>query len=1209
MAPQQRHSPLPSPLGFPPQPPIGGQQPPPPLGYQQQSHQYHQQHHPQAGGQQSWGDPYAAQHPQQQQQQFAYLGQPPPPQALGGGGNQQQPSYHQYASLPPQPASAPPTTPVWQPFPYGYPPTFPSGPQPLYNYNQPLFNAPPSQGYAPLGWAAGPYSGPNTLQFPPGVQQPPFPHSYQPGSGASFSSPLGHQQPPSAPQFPHEGTDDYYDGDDEEDWDQDYYMDDEQDGGFTNNEAQASAVPLGGPPQDLANDPIYQQTIQQVSALRAQFNTSPKNGATPVPTLRPTFPKLKRGLEDDAGDLDLDHRRLEEAVHEAKRRRVGPDPENFFNNVQKVFTAAAHPAPQSFLPEPMEEDEPAFNGLDLDLQILGLGPEFEGAHYGATLSLAGPRRSYGVPPPPAPPKARDPSFRILESACSSFWLMIEVTKHLRVRDLVNLYSVSRTFHGLVNSRFQSTVAAWAQHMSPAGWKVFYWKFYGKHTVQDPAGRTWAAPGPVAFPRPAWDVKPRLASNTAVRRVPSLRYLAMLEQRETRTRDILACLARAGHRLPKTAHVTLKKIWLLMDCATNAQRRGFIHNPALWTEHDLYTAQMFFVKLHMRFNEPLFGPDSPLLADTFLGARDGLTPLWRLLRRKAYTDPVEVIQQRLRYWCPDEDVDHWRLVGGSGKANWNVPPGELGENHREGWGTGHLHLLRPDELIVEECVRRQVDMQQHLVFMVFWGHVDLRTRRNLVPTEEEMYMSDDDDERPLPACGPFSRTGTFGKCGNVPFDYDDWQPKHAMKARWRTLTRAEKLWVVKHDSREQEGTLVYEDGDGFWDDFNVNDYPDPEEEDRLAALRLRKPNLNDLERKVLGRYHEKRAQGGEIDYADIVSLSGSSDSFFAEPNMDEPDYRALEEVEQVEEEAARNRREEEEEEEEERAREQAQPVGEEDDVYEDDEIPPIPANVTDPLTIANWNDMDPYLHRVVIEEHRRLEMQARKDKRTRLYLERQEEKKKKNTTTATITAGQEGGVVVDDQSSSAPASPGSMSSSALVAPPPPRKYHYDYPHVTDPHLLSLLRRYDQFPPEAFGDQFASQQPHPGRKNDGDGEEEEEYDDQDDWEQADDQGLRALAEVDYDSDELDFDVDVYQKFLDRVGDDGGARRRAVSGEETTTATTTTADGSGGGGGSKLHKRRGKNRKEDEDDDDTMMAHEADVLGADDDIPFPEYEFRHF
>ncbi|KAF3760143.1 hypothetical protein M406DRAFT_238095, partial [Cryphonectria parasitica EP155] len=390
---------------------------------------------------------------------------------------------------------------------------------------------------------------------------------------------------------------------------------------------------------------------------------------------------------------------------------------------------------------------------------------------------------------------------LLESLCSNWWLMIEVTKHLSVEDIVKLYSVSRTFHNLVNSRFQSAIAAWAQHKSPSGWNVFYWKCYSKYTILDPEGKTWEKDSSLiaSIPRPPWARPEKTkATQCEVRRVPGFKYLSMLVERETRTRDILACLARAGHRLPRTMHITLKKMWMLMDMATNALRRAFIHNTELWTERDLYNAQMFYVKLQMRFNEPIFGPGSRALVDTFLGARQGFTPLWQLLRRKKYTQPEEVIQQRLRYFVKPDVIQHYLVLG---EAFFGVHPSDLGEEHREGWGAGYLHLMRPDELVVEECVRRQLDMKRHLIHMVFWGHVDWRRRRNLVPTEEEMYMSDD-EMPPLPKSGKYSHTGIYGRCGNVPFDYDNWQPKHAMKARWATLTREEKLAVVQDDNDEE-----------------------------------------------------------------------------------------------------------------------------------------------------------------------------------------------------------------------------------------------------------------------------------------------------------------------------------------------------------------------------------------------------------------------
>jgi hypothetical protein len=45
----------------------------------------------------------------------------------------------------------------------------------------------------------------------------------------------------------------------------------------------------------------------------------------------------------------------------------------------------------------------------------------------------------------------------------------------------------------------------------------------------------------------------------VRRIPGLLWLQMVVDREIRVRDIIASLARRGHRLPAGAHLTLKEI--------------------------------------------------------------------------------------------------------------------------------------------------------------------------------------------------------------------------------------------------------------------------------------------------------------------------------------------------------------------------------------------------------------------------------------------------------------------------------------------------------------------------------------------------------------------------------------------------------------------------------------------------------------------------
>lgn len=920
-------------------------------------------------------------------------------------------------------------------------------------------------------------------------------------------------------------------------------------------------------PEDLLNDPLYHKTMKTLDDFSKQAQvplTEAAKANFAAFTTRRQQQKAKNKRLADEGDVDFEADLLEEAARAGKRRRVGQEDPQFYEDPQKVYLFGPPNRPE---PEPMDEDsdedsdEGELSGPALDAHILGLPAEFKGQYSGEILSM--------VKKEPEPEhKIFEPGFRLMESICSSWWFMIEITKHMSVKDLIKLYSISRTFHARVNERFQSTILAWAQHKSPAGVKVYLWKTYGKYTIKDPAGKTWAKDYSLTdiIPRPPW-AGPRkpIPMQNQIRRVPGFRYLDMLAERETRTRDILACLARAGHRLPKTMHVTLKKIWMLMDMATNALRRAWIHNRELWTDQDLYNAQMFWIKLQMRFNEPIFGPKSRTLAQTFLGSRKGLTPLWKLLRRKAYTNPEEVIQQRLRYYVRESFTQHYLLIG---EAFFGVNPTELGEEHKEGWGAGNLHMLRPDELVIEECVRRRIDgvIKKHLVFMVFWGHVDWKGRRNLVPTEEEMYMSDD-ELPPLPDKGKYSSSGLYGRCGNVPFEYGNWQPKHAMKARWKTLTRDEKLAIVKDDEDEQLRAMEFEKGDNsFWMPFNINNTPPPEKKGPEKGHR-RYPTPDALK---------------------LPPNAGVDDPWFHSVMPDPYDDTRFEVTLPLWPEL-------EEKKDEEPAREEVE------ETYEDDKPLEIPDSVEDPDIIAKWDDMDPYLQQMIIDEEDRLAKQDDKDERTlAMVVKEDQEREKKKLYQEWWFQGAptpSGSGTQQQDNSAGPSSAG------------PVTYRYEYPSITDPLLLSLLRKYDRFAPDEFRiDEDGSllppptappaaveAAPKPKLKPKA---ERTAADPDTDPEDMDDEHLKALADYDYDSEELEqFDYDKYKKFLDRVGDNGGCIRPTGGDKDE--------------GKKKDLKGKGKAVAVADDSDEEMMdemVHEADVED-DGDIPFPEYEFRKF
>ncbi|KAK4127642.1 hypothetical protein N657DRAFT_687881 [Parathielavia appendiculata] len=390
-------------------------------------------------------------------------------------------------------------------------------------------------------------------------------------------------------------------------------------------------------------------------------------------------------------------------------------------------------------------------------------------------------------------------FDLLGSLCTCTELIVEVCKHLRPLDTVHLYSISKDFHRTISKHMRSSIFAWANYMAPAATRIYSSPVYHRWFVPDPAGRrVTPADQELSRTQPGQarlDGQEPLNENEGeVRKIPGLMWLQMVVGREMRVRDIIACLARRGHRLPEGSHVTLKKIWLIMDAATSQARMILLNNPVFFTDEDLYIAQLFMVKLVLAFNNPIFGPQSSSLMRLMMGQR-GLTPLWQLLRGKKYRTATEIRQLKLRYDVVPEQVDE-NLATQHG-----VSIDELGVVHFEGWGQGPDHLLRPDQLIPLEAARRQLDLDRCIDEMMIFGHVDFGTGNSLVPSLDEMYMSDDDLP---PACKdwkPLKRELIHSSCGNVPFEPGMWLPKHARKARWKTLTAVERAMILEEEQEE------------------------------------------------------------------------------------------------------------------------------------------------------------------------------------------------------------------------------------------------------------------------------------------------------------------------------------------------------------------------------------------------------------------------
>ncbi|KAH8686059.1 hypothetical protein BGZ60DRAFT_477942 [Tricladium varicosporioides] len=296
---------------------------------------------------------------------------------------------------------------------------------------------------------------------------------------------------------------------------------------------------------------------------------------------------------------------------------------------------------------------------------------------------------------------------ILSDIAKSPEVSVQVAKHLNVHDLISLYAISKSFHRVVNGHMAHFMRVCAEYNAPESARVFMFPLYQSLCIPDPVGH-----------------------NPNVREIPGLKWLQMIIHRESAVRDILACMAQQGHRTPKGMGFSLKKMWLIMEIATTAQRVQLMQSK-YFADLDIYHIQLFIIKLDMRFNDPIDGPGEATMRKIFLGQK-GLGPLWKLLRRLAFTDAMEVVKLGIKY-AYTVSPEH------KGMSLWGIAGKDIGRDHLEGWGRGRVHLARPDELVIREAVRRRLDMKNHLMEMMLWGYVDPTTGANIQVTRDEMQM--------------------------------------------------------------------------------------------------------------------------------------------------------------------------------------------------------------------------------------------------------------------------------------------------------------------------------------------------------------------------------------------------------------------------------------------------------------------------------------
>ncbi|RVX72927.1 hypothetical protein B0A52_03280 [Exophiala mesophila] len=350
------------------------------------------------------------------------------------------------------------------------------------------------------------------------------------------------------------------------------------------------------------------------------------------------------------------------------------------------------------------------------------------------------KRSDVLLPPPAYvyQRTNSPSFDILNAFMLYPELLYALAGHLPVKDLENLYCISKDFHTLIDARFTTVMLAQALNKAPESARTYPFRCYRKLCRDDPAAR-------IPHPNTA------LAANLIPRCIPSFRWLKMIMYREKVVHELMTVFAEDGVPLPHRCSLALKRMWFMMDVPDNARRVGLVHQRSFMTDLDLYFLACFFVKLDMRLNDPTRGEKSTGMRRLLLSQRS-LTTILKFLKREIWTTRFDVMKVWIRtFHQPPPDEVGLSLCG--------IPADQIGRSRLEYWGIfteaqlkrSPKALYRPDTLVAHESHRRGLKFQKHYLRFLLYGYVrpdtleDYAPRtygRRIGPIREDEYDIDD-----------------------------------------------------------------------------------------------------------------------------------------------------------------------------------------------------------------------------------------------------------------------------------------------------------------------------------------------------------------------------------------------------------------------------------------------------------------------------------
>ena len=287
-------------------------------------------------------------------------------------------------------------------------------------------------------------------------------------------------------------------------------------------------------------------------------------------------------------------------------------------------------------------------------------------------------------------ESNEKEFSIIESLAKYPEICLEVIGYLDPSSLVKTYSISKSFYMFVNGHFQDAIMNVASRCAPESALLYPGRCYPRLCVNLPQT------GKVPRSRPHFRTLPD--------KVPSIRWLQMIDYREKVTDAILAALEKEGHDLPPRCSLIIKKLWFLMDIPENIRREWTVQNMNIWPDVDIYLAVLFLIKLEKYLQGIYDHKCNPLRR--LLLARPSMTLLHDTLCKDALKSDFDIHREYIRwkYMPLPYEVD---------TSVFNVRPTEIGMFQFEGYGKKGRNALfkTPDELILREALDRNLDMEQ------------------------------------------------------------------------------------------------------------------------------------------------------------------------------------------------------------------------------------------------------------------------------------------------------------------------------------------------------------------------------------------------------------------------------------------------------------------------------------------------------------------